>query len=227
MALLLVAQWAASQPRRWAGMQLTFSAMPGAMSRPPAARCLCDPWFTPAYFGAWFPFPAMTGSTLPSSAGPITCTCRISTVITSTRTSSPGTSARTPAFSCPIFRRRSCAASWGGARFPRLRAHDGRRTGRSRWPGGRDLRDDGTRRRALGRLEPRARCLRAAPEPERRAARRSRCLASARSVRRAPRPVLGAIWYPIVYDFPDAERARLAADKRVNQMARAASTSSG
>jgi UDP-MurNAc hydroxylase len=31
----------------------------------------------------------------------------------------------------------------------------------------------------------------------------------------------GAIWYPIVYELPDAERARLAADKRVNQMDRA------
>jgi UDP-MurNAc hydroxylase len=31
----------------------------------------------------------------------------------------------------------------------------------------------------------------------------------------------GAIWYPIVYDFPAAERDRLAAEKRVNQMARA------
>jgi UDP-MurNAc hydroxylase len=31
----------------------------------------------------------------------------------------------------------------------------------------------------------------------------------------------GAIWYPIVYDFPAEERARLARDKRVNQMARA------
>jgi UDP-MurNAc hydroxylase len=31
----------------------------------------------------------------------------------------------------------------------------------------------------------------------------------------------GAIWYPVVYDFPPAERTRLAAEKRVNQMARA------
>jgi UDP-MurNAc hydroxylase len=31
----------------------------------------------------------------------------------------------------------------------------------------------------------------------------------------------GAIWYPIVYDFPAAERARLGAEKRVNEMARA------
>jgi UDP-MurNAc hydroxylase len=30
----------------------------------------------------------------------------------------------------------------------------------------------------------------------------------------------GAIWYPIVYDLPADERDRLAADKRVNQMAR-------
>jgi UDP-MurNAc hydroxylase len=31
----------------------------------------------------------------------------------------------------------------------------------------------------------------------------------------------GAIWYPVVYDFPPAERDRLARDKRVNQMQRA------
>lgn len=31
----------------------------------------------------------------------------------------------------------------------------------------------------------------------------------------------GAIWYPVAYDFPPEEKARLAADKRVNQMARA------
>lgn len=31
----------------------------------------------------------------------------------------------------------------------------------------------------------------------------------------------GAIWYPVAYDFAPDEKARLAADKRVNQMARA------
>ena len=31
----------------------------------------------------------------------------------------------------------------------------------------------------------------------------------------------GAIWYPIVYDFPAERSTRLAREKRVNQMARA------
>jgi UDP-MurNAc hydroxylase len=31
----------------------------------------------------------------------------------------------------------------------------------------------------------------------------------------------GAIWYPVAYDFPPVEKAQLAADKRVNEMARA------
>ena len=34
-----------------------FSAMRACSSRPGHGSVLCDPWFTPAYFGSWFPFP--------------------------------------------------------------------------------------------------------------------------------------------------------------------------
>jgi UDP-MurNAc hydroxylase len=42
-------------------MQLTFLGHAGWHVRTRGGSVLCDPWFTPAYFGSWFPFPRNDG----------------------------------------------------------------------------------------------------------------------------------------------------------------------
>ncbi len=42
-------------------MQLTFLGHAGWHIRTRGGSVLCDPWFTPAYFGSWFPFPRNDG----------------------------------------------------------------------------------------------------------------------------------------------------------------------
>jgi UDP-MurNAc hydroxylase len=39
-------------------MDITFLGQAGLFIRTRAGSILCDPWFNPAYFGSWFPFPA-------------------------------------------------------------------------------------------------------------------------------------------------------------------------
>src|SRR5215470_3943430 len=38
-------------------MRLTFLGHVGFYIETRGGSVLCDPWFTPAYFGSWFPFP--------------------------------------------------------------------------------------------------------------------------------------------------------------------------
>ena len=38
-------------------MRLTFLGHAGCFVQTAHGSVLCDPWFTPAYFGSWFPFP--------------------------------------------------------------------------------------------------------------------------------------------------------------------------
>ena len=38
-------------------MRLTFCGHVGWFVETAGGSVLCDPWFTPAYFGSWFPFP--------------------------------------------------------------------------------------------------------------------------------------------------------------------------
>src|SRR6478672_4306285 len=38
-------------------MRLTFLGHVGFYAETRFGSVLCDPWFTPAYFGSWFPFP--------------------------------------------------------------------------------------------------------------------------------------------------------------------------
>ena len=42
-------------------MRLTFLGHAGWLAQTRHGSVLCDPWFTPAYFGAWFPFPRNDG----------------------------------------------------------------------------------------------------------------------------------------------------------------------
>ena len=39
-------------------MRITFLGQAGLYVETGAGTILCDPWFNPAYFGSWFPFPA-------------------------------------------------------------------------------------------------------------------------------------------------------------------------
>src|SRR5579862_649923 len=38
-------------------MRITFLGHAGCLVQTRHGSVLCDPWFTPAYFGSWFPFP--------------------------------------------------------------------------------------------------------------------------------------------------------------------------
>jgi UDP-MurNAc hydroxylase len=38
-------------------MRMTFLGHVGFLVETRGGSILCDPWFTPAYFGSWFPFP--------------------------------------------------------------------------------------------------------------------------------------------------------------------------
>jgi len=42
-------------------MRVTFLGQAGVFLETRAGSILCDPWFNPAYFGSWFPFPANDG----------------------------------------------------------------------------------------------------------------------------------------------------------------------
>ena len=42
-------------------MRITFLGQAGLFIETRAGSILCDPWFSPAYFGSWFPFPANDG----------------------------------------------------------------------------------------------------------------------------------------------------------------------
>jgi len=42
-------------------MKVTFLGQAGLFIETRAGSILCDPWFSPAYFGSWFPFPANDG----------------------------------------------------------------------------------------------------------------------------------------------------------------------
>src|SRR5215211_1286291 len=42
---------------RMVAMRMTFLGHVGFFVETRGGSVLCDPWFTPAYFGSWFPFP--------------------------------------------------------------------------------------------------------------------------------------------------------------------------
>src|SRR5450432_2311598 len=42
-------------------MRITFLGHAGCFVETEVGSVLCDPWFTPAYFGSWFPFPRNDG----------------------------------------------------------------------------------------------------------------------------------------------------------------------
>ena len=55
--LLLRIRGPASDPRQWPPMRITFLGHAGCFVETRHGSVLCDPWFNPAYFASWFPFP--------------------------------------------------------------------------------------------------------------------------------------------------------------------------
>jgi UDP-MurNAc hydroxylase len=203
-------------------MRITFLGHAGLYIETRHGSVLCDPWFTPAYFGSWFPFPRNDG------LDPAVFSTPDYLYISHSHRDhfDPEWLARhvdrrarvlLPAFKVPFLERELRAIGFHDF----VTTHDGElvdidglqvailaMTAPADGPLGDSalVIDDGTARilnqndarlgnpdelRALGPFD-------------------------AQMVQFS-----GAIWYPIVYDFPAAEKDALAREKRTNEMARA------
>ena len=205
-------------------MRVTFLGHVGMYIETEGGSVLCDPWFNPAYFGSWFPFPrndtldvvAVRGARLPLHLAPASRPLRPR--VARARTSTSGRRC------CCRRSSRPPRARAAGARVRRVRAHRSRRAGAARRrlevailamtaPG----------RRPRGRLgaDP-ARLDRRDPQPERRPAARPRRagVARARSTRTSPssRARSGTRWSTT---SRPTSSARLGIRKRADQMERA------
>ena len=174
-------------------VDVTFLGHAGLFVETRHGSVLCDPWFTPAYFGSWFPFPRNDGLDPERFRRPdylyVSHLHRDhfdpEWLAAPRGQGRPGAAARSSA-SPP----RAVSSRRSGFRdFVQTRA---RRAARPRRPRRDDPRDDVARRRSARRLRDRARRrLGAAAQPERRPPRRPRRAAGARPVRRAAAAVLG------------------------------------
>jgi UDP-MurNAc hydroxylase len=203
-------------------MRVTFLGHAGCYVETAAGSVLCDPWFTPAYFGSWFPFPRNDRLDPARFARPdflyvshlhrdhfdpeflarhVTKDARV----------------LLPDFPTPFLRRELEAL--GFRRF--VKTVDGE-----------PLDIDGLEVAIFGMTEPADGPLGDSSLVLADASARVLNQNDARPGDPGALQALGpydahflqfsgAIWYPIVYDFAPAERARLAAEKRINQMARA------
>ena len=139
-------------------MRLTFFGHVGFFVETRGGSVLCDPWFTPAYFGSWFPFPRNDGLDPSAFAHPTTSTSRISTAITSIPSGSPRTCRQ--ASSRPAARRSACrfsSASCAVIGFEHFVVPPARGTDRSRRTPCDDPRVHLAGRRSARRLADRAR----------------------------------------------------------------------
>jgi UDP-MurNAc hydroxylase len=203
-------------------MRITFLGHAGAFVETRGGSVLCDPWFTPAYFGSWFPFPRNDGLDPATFAAPdFLYLSHLHRDHFDVEFLAHHVDKRArvllPDFPAPFLERELRAV--GFREFVRTR--DGEPV-------------------ALGGLEATIFAMTAPADGPLGDSALVVADASARVLNQNDaRPgdpgalqalgpydahflqFSGAIWYPIVYDFPDDERARLARDKRVNQMARA------
>jgi UDP-MurNAc hydroxylase len=204
-------------------MRITFLGHVGFFVETRGGSVLCDPWFTPAYFGSWFPFPRNDGLDPERFASPdylyishlhrdhfdpawlATHVDRRARVLL-------------PEFGVPYLERELRAIGFDDF----VQMHSGETatleggleattlafTAPADGPLGDSLivLDDGTAR-VLNQNDARPGDLDAL---------RALGPFDAQMVQFS-----GAIWYPIAYDFPNALKQKLAADKRINQMARA------
>ena len=207
-------------------MRITFLGHAGLFVETRHGSVLCDPWFTPGLFRVVVPVSPQRPAR-PGRVRPARLPLRLAPAPRPLRSRVPGprTSTRAPGCCSRTSRRRSSSGSCAALGFTRLRA--ARTHGEpvdARRARGDDLRDDRARRRAARRLGARAR---------RRRRRGCSNQNDARPGDPAPLQALGpfdahfvqfsgAIWYPIVYDFPaDETRPASRATSASNQMARA------
>ena len=203
-------------------MRLTFLGHVGFFVETRGGSILCDPWFTPAYFGSWFPFPRNDGLDPTSFSSPdYLYVSHLHRDHFDPKWLARHVDKRTrvvlPAFEVPFLERE--LRELGFEHFVHTRPAepvdlDGVSvtilpfTTPADGPLGDSLVviDDGSAR-VLNQNDARP------GDPD---------------VLRALGPFdaqivqfSGAIWYPIAYDFPADLKTRLASEKRVNQMARA------
>lgn len=205
-----------------APMRMTFLGHVGFFVETAGGSVLCDPWFTPAYFGSWFPFPR--NDQLEPAAFSSPDYLYISHLhrdhfdpVWLEHHVDKRARVLLPAFGVPFLERELRAI--GFEHFVRTRDSepvdlDGLSatilafTSPADGPLGDSLLvlDDGTAR-VLNQNDARP------GDPD---ALRALGPFDAQIVQFS-----GAIWYPITYDFPAELKTRLASEKRVNQMARA------
>jgi len=205
-----------------AAMRLTFLGHVGYYVETRGGSVLCDPWFTPAYFGSWFPFPRNDGLDFSEFASPdflYISHLHRDHFDPQWLAAHVDTRARVllPAFDVPFLERELRAI--GFEHFVRTRHGepvdlDGLTvsilafTAPADGPLGDSLivLADGSAR-VLNQNDAR---------PGRPDELRALGPFDAQIVQFS-----GAIWYPIAYDFPPALKEQLAREKRVNQMTRA------
>ena len=173
-------------------MRITFLGHAGCFVQTRHGSVLCDPWFTPAYFGSWFPFPRNDAlDAAPDLGAPDYL--YISHLHRDhfdpewlARNVSKRARVLLPEFGIDLLARELRALG-----FRDLVAHPARRAPRPRRARRDDPRHDLAGRRTARRLRDRAR-RRVGPraQPERRPARRPRRAPRPRAVRRAAAPVL-------------------------------------
>jgi UDP-MurNAc hydroxylase len=205
-----------------ARMRLTFLGHVGFFMETRAGSVLCDPWFTPAYFGSWFPFPR--NDRLDPAAFAAPDYLYISHLHRDHfdrewlgRHVDKRTRVLLPEFGVPFLERELRALGFENfvtTRHGETTDLDGLSvtilafTTPADGPLGDSLMvvDDGSAR-VLNQNDARP------GDPD---GLRALGPFDAQIVQFS-----GAIWYPIAYDFPPELKARLAREKRVNQMARA------
>ncbi len=205
-----------------AAMRMTFLGHVGFSMETRGGSILCDPWFTPAYFGSWFPFPRNDGLDRAAFSAPEYL--YISHLHRDhfdpewlARHVEKSTRVLLPEFGVPILERELRAL--GFEHFVHTR--NGEPT---------DL--DGVSVTILAFTTPAdgplGDSLIVVDDG-------TACVLNQNDARPGDPDVLralgpfdaqivqfsGAIWFPIAYDFPPELKARLAREKRVNQMARA------
>jgi len=205
-----------------AAMRMTFLGHVGFYVETEGGSVLCDPWFTPAYFGSWFPFPR--NDRLDPGAFSTPDFLYISHLHRDhfdpewlARNVDKRTRVLLPDFEVPFLERE--LRTIGFEHFVHTR--NGERV---------DL--DGLSATILAFTTPAdgplGDSLLVLDDGRARVLNQNDARPGDPDLLRALGPFdaqivqfSGAIWYPIAYDFPVEMKARLAREKRVNQMARA------
>ena len=207
---------------RMARMRMTFLGHVGFSVETRGGSLLCDPWFTPAYFGSWFPYPRNDGLDPAAFSSPDYL--YISHLHRDhfdrewlARHVDKRARVLLPAFGLPLFERE--LREIGFEHFVPT-------------PNGEPVDLDGLSVTVLAFTTPAdgplGDSLIVIDDGSARVLNQNDARPGDPDALRALGPFdaqivqfSGAIWYPIVYDFPTELKSRLAREKRVNQMARA------